>query len=73
MLPVWATLKAFLAVQGIQGDECVLGDAQFGEQRLGGGDLAGFLADLGLSVICVQKVPLRKVCKINELNPGAVC
>ena len=36
-------------MQGIQGDECVLGDAQFGEQRLGGGDLAGFLADLDMS------------------------
>ena len=49
MLPVWATLKAFLAMQGIEGDDCVLGDAQFGEQRLGGGDLAGFLADLDMS------------------------
>ena len=26
----------------------------------------------GLSVICVQKVPLRKVCKINALRRGTV-
>ncbi|WP_161884579.1 hypothetical protein, partial [Deinococcus alpinitundrae] len=48
MLPVWATLKAFLAMQGIEGDDCVLGDAHFGEQRLGGRDLAGFLTDVDM-------------------------
>ena len=48
-MPVWATLKAFLAMQGIEGDDCVLGDAHFGEQRLGGRDLAGFLTDVDMS------------------------
>jgi hypothetical protein len=50
------------------------GDAGLVERNqtlVGDGDTVGVAREVGLSVICVQKVPLTKVGKINEIAPRA--